>query len=404
MKILDNTFDKMFSFEALVYAEHCASRGKRYRQDVVEFHRNLDANLFELQAEVMSGNFHFGPYRRHWVNVPKSRTVMALPYRDRVIQWAIYNVLNPFYDALFIEDSYACRAGKCAGRAVIAPVIQKTRDGKIAMGTVSAASRVYRWVNHFSRSSKRWYCLKIDISKFFYRIDHKRLYNLLCTRILDVRLRALLWDAIEGNGEKFGLPPFTCAEDLPFDEWSSDVGIPIGNLTSQLFANIWLNQLDQYCKHTLRVHYYIRYMDDALIFVDSKSASRSMQEAIRTFLKYELLLDLNNKTCIFPVGKRRLEFVGYVIGANSVRIRKSSARRIKRAVKSIFRKHSAGILTREEVDRRVASYRGVISGCDTGNLRRRLNEIYIAQRFTATARQSDRAIRPPARNNQAAGI
>ena len=359
--VLRDAFPLITSFEWLEQAYKKARKEKRYRPEVLEFTHNLDENLLRIQTELREGQFTFGPYRKHWVSVPKRRMVMALPFDSRVVQWAIYLLLNPFYDRMMIEDSYACRVGK---------------------GSLAAIKRLQYWLRLARNKPGQWYCLKLDISKYFYRIDHAVLMNILRRRITDTRLLELLDNIINCSGERFGLPRFASPEDTPPEEWLDDVGMPIGNLTSQLFANIYLNELDQHCKHVLHIRHYVRYMDDVIILAPNKRQAHFYRKRIADFLRDELHLDLNNKTAVRPAD-RPVEFVGYIATARRLKLRKSTVRRIKNSFRAICRKYFSGRLTQEEYRRRVASYQGMIAHCESGNLRARLNQIYRHEREAA---------------------
>lgn len=154
-----------------------------------------------------------------------------------------------------------------------------------------------------------------------------------------------------------------------------ETGMPIGNLTSQLFANIYLNELDQYCKHKLKIHYYIRYMDDVIILGPNKWVLREWKEEIEKFLEKELHLDLNTKTSIRPM-KSGIEFVGVKIWPTHMKLRKSTVRRIKRETRKISRLYASGDMARDAFDRRVTSIRGMLKHAECASLRWRLNEIY----------------------------
>lgn len=158
--------------------------------------------------------------------------------------------------------------------------------------------------------------------------------------------------------------------------------MPIGNLTSQLFANIYLNELDQFCKHVLKIHRYARYMDDIIAIAPDKATAHRWREAIAAFLSERLHLDLNAKTTVRPVD--RVEFVGYIITARCLKLRKATTRRIKNAFRGICKRYFAGAMTREEFDRRVASYRGMLEPCEADGLRDRLNQIYLHAKEAAT--------------------
>lgn len=354
MTMITDVFDDICDYENLYNSYLEARKGKRYRDDVLTYTANLESNLIITQNELLWGTYEVGPYRSFYVTEPKLRLVMALQFKDRVVQWAIYRCLNPVYDKLFIEDSYACRIGK---------------------GTHKAADRLQYWLRQVSRKEGKWYYLKLDISKYFYRVDHAILFEILKRRITDERLLNLLWKVINCEDTKFGLPSGMNPEECKEDMWLSDVGMPIGNLTSQLFANIYLNELDQYAKHELRLHYYIRYMDDVIILSDDKKFLNQVKYEIQRFLDEELCLDLNSKTAIRPVALG-IDFVGYKIWATHRKLKKQTARRIIRKVKHMCEELKSGRLTKEEFMRSAASYKGMLQHCNSYGLRRKLNEIY----------------------------
>lgn len=359
-KTLNNVFSSMTEFERLNEAYLNARKQKRYRDEILRFSNDLDSNLIRIQEQLRNGEFRFGPYRKHWVYVPKKRLVMALPFDSRVVQWAIYLQLCPFYDKLMIEDSYACRKDK---------------------GSLKAAKRLQYWMQLADRKEGDWYYVKIDISKYFYRVDHEVLLDILSERIEDAQLMNLLRIIVESGGAKFGLPRFMSAEDVAEEEWLQEVGMPIGNLTSQLFANIYLNELDQFCKHVLKIEMYVRYMDDIIIVAKCKEDALRFRDAIGRFVYERLHLDLNNKTAVRPIGK--IEFVGYIIEANKMKLRKQTIRRIKYAFHGICKAYFNGEISKTDFDRRVASYAGMIKNVENQQIKARLNDIYLFEKKKA---------------------
>lgn len=347
-------FAIMTDFAWLERANRNARKGKREREEVMYFHADLDGNLLDIQSDLREGTYRTGGYRHLWVQVPKKRLVMALPYRDRIVQWSVYQLMNPYFDRTFIADSYACRIGKGSNRAV---------------------ARVQYWLRQIDRSIyPDWYYLKLDISKYFYRVDHAVLMDILCKRITDPELLLLLERVINNPNEPFGLPRGKKPEDVAFESWLYNVGMPIGNLLSQMFANIVLNELDQYCKHVLKLHCYIRYMDDILVLGPDKEQLKQCHAAIATFLSEMLHLDLNAKTCIRPVSMG-IEFVGQRVWETHCVLRKSTVRRMKREVRKISENVRGGVITAAEYKRRIASIRGMMDHTESAALRWRLNEI-----------------------------
>lgn len=343
------------SFEWLLEAHRNARKGKRYRPEIMGFTAKLEDNLLLVQQYMMDGSYELGPYRKIWVYVPKKRLVMALDYPDRIVQWCLYLYLNPIYDKLFIEDSYACRKNK---------------------GSHRAAKRLQYWMCQVQRKpGPGWYYLKLDISKYFYRVNHEKLLEILARRVKDPDMMDFIRRVVNSAAEPFGLPRGRTPDNTPPEEWQYDVGMPIGNLTSQLFANIYLNELDQYCKHKLKIHFYVRYMDDIIILGPDAATLHEWKNAIEIFLREELALDLNSKTSIRPI-RQGVEFVGVRIWPTHMKLRKSTTRRIKREVRKISALYAAGDMTKEAFGRRVASIRGLLKHTECASLRWRLNEIY----------------------------
>lgn len=354
---ITNVFEEMFTFEALVEANRQARKGKRFRPEVLRFTDDLEGNLLQIQKEILDGSYRVGDYRQFYVHEPTLRLVMALAYRDRIVQWAIYQKLFPFYDKTFIEDSYACRKGKGSHRAV---------------------NRLQYWLRQVDRKPGRWYYLKLDISKYFYRVSHKQLKRILRRRIKDERLMELLERIIDCENTAFGLPAGVSPEDCDPDERIWETGMPIGNLTSQMFANIYLNELDQFCKHTLGTHYFIRYMDDIVILSDSKEQLHGWKDAIERFLRDELELELNRKTTIRPISVG-VDFVGYRLYATHRRLKRSTARKILRRFSGMCDLLNQGAISRERFDRVTASWSGILEHGDTAGMRHQLNTIYTAK-------------------------
>lgn len=351
--VIEDAFDEICSFDSLMEAHRNARKGKRYRDDVLRFTSNLESNIINLSGQLSCGSYEVGPYHPFFIHEPKTRLVMSLQYPDRVVQWSIYNKLYPFYDKMMIEDSYACRKNK---------------------GSHKAADRLQNWLRLVSRKHEKWFYLKLDIGKYFYRVDHGVLEEILQKRIKDDRLMTLLRKIINSESMRFGLPEGMSPGDCPEDLWQWDVGMPIGNLTSQLFANIYLNELDQFCKHKLHIRYYVRYMDDVIILFNHTKQLTAWKEDIALFLKDKLKLQLNKKTAMRPIS-HGIDFVGYKIWATHRKLKKQTARRIIHHVVKMSSLEADGVMSKEEFLRVAASYRGVMQHCNSYGLRRKLNNI-----------------------------
>ena len=267
---------------------------------------------------------------------PKERQIMALPFYDRVVQHAINNVLEPIFDKRFISQSYACRKGK---------------------GMHAASDTLKEWLYEWNKyhPDQPLYAIKADTHHYFQSIDHAVLKTEIRKVIKDAGVLALLDRIIDHNG------------NMP-----DGVGIPVGNLTSQLFANIYLDALDQFIKHELGVEAYIRYMDDFVILSPDKEQLRSWLARIEQFLREELKLEFNPKTTILAA-KNGIDFVGYKHRATHRKVRKDSIKRIKRTIK----KRESGKITKEQLQKSIQSWTGHAGHADSYNLRKKI--IMLAQ-------------------------
>lgn len=355
MKRFKHLYEQIIDYENLWNAYLNARRGKRFRGEVLEFSANVEENLIQIQNELIYKSYQVGRYREFYVYEPKKRLIMALPFRDRVIQWAIHQVLEPLLDKQFILDSYACRKG---------------------LGTQKAVERLQYWMRGLERSHGRVYCLKLDMSKYFYRIDHDVLLNILRRKIKDDDLLWLLEIIIRSEETKFGIP----LGDHGFEaDRIEGMGMPIGNLTSQLFANLYLNEMDQYAKHELGLHHYIRYMDDIIILHESKEELWKVLEEVDIFLKFELKLQLNNKTSIRPISSG-VEFVGYRTWTTHRKLKKPTVKKMKSRLNYLKRVFSRGEVNVDEIRSTLMSYLGLMKHADCYRLSKKTLKEFTLQR------------------------
>jgi retron-type reverse transcriptase len=305
-----------------------ARRGKRYKDEVLKFNGNLEENLISMQNELMHETYRPSRYNQFMIYDPKERLILSLPFRDRVIHQAICNIIEPLFEPTFIKDSYACRKDK---------------------GTLAGVKRVEYFVKRNTREDKEIFCLKMDIRKYFYSIDHDVLKKLIRRKIRCKGTLKLL--------------------DIIIDS-TDDPGIPVGNLTSQLFANVYMNYLDHFIKETLRIKYYARYMDDMVILDNDKKQLWGWLGEIRNFIEQELKLQLNQKTSVFNI-KRGIDFLGY---------RQFPGFRILRKrvmVKNIrkFKKFTRAEVNVIRVNKSYASLQGLCLHCNSGKFLEKIGKI-----------------------------
>lgn len=348
MKTLKNVFEQVVDYDNLYRAYLNARLCKRYRYEVLNFSAHLEDNLVKLQKELIDRTYTLGKYREFYIYEPKKRLIMAQPFKDRVVQWAIYQVLNPVFAQGYITDSYACIKER---------------------GTHKAVKRLHYWLRQVGKKPEKYYFLKLDISKYFYRIDHDVLMGILKRKIRDDDMIFLLDKIVNSSETNFGLPPGKSPGEVKRSDGVSEKGMPVGNLSSQMFANLYLNELDQYCKRTLGIHFYVRYMDDVIILHQDKDQLHEWKRIIDTFLKEKLQLDLNEKTCIRPI-TLGVEFCGYKIWNTHIKLRKSTALKMKRNLKKLQKEYAAGEVTVEEAKQTISSYLGILKHCDSYSLKR----------------------------------
>ncbi|MDI6813429.1 MAG: reverse transcriptase/maturase family protein [Desulfitobacteriaceae bacterium] len=335
-----NLYPLVCAFENLHSAYLKARRNKRYRQEVLSFSSNLEENLIQIQNELIQKTYQTGKYRKFYVYEPKERLVRALPFKDRVVQHALNNIIEPIFEKTFIYDSYACRRGR---------------------GTHAGADRVTHFLQVARNIWPRIYCLKGDVSKYFPSIDHAILMGLIKRRIKCPDTLWLITEILASSPDATGPRP---------------KGIPVGNLTSQLFANVYLNELDHFIKQELKCKFYVRYMDDFVILAPDKKVLHAWKKEIADFLEYSLALELNGKTSIFPVSQG-IDFLGYRLWATHRLVRKGSIKRMKRKLKRFKQGYTRGTVDLEKIKRTLASWLGHVGHADSYNLRKKLLDEFV---------------------------
>lgn len=338
-KTYNSLYPLVYDFQSLHAAYLRARRGKRQTAEVQGFELDLEGNLIALQNELIWGSYKTGTYRLFTVHEPKERQIAALPFRDRVLQHSLVAALEPIWERRFIPDSYACRVGR---------------------GTHAGADRAQAMLRIVKRRRGRVCVFKGDIAKYFANIDHDILKRLLRKRIRCRRTLILIDEIIDSTVR---------------DRDAARVGLPIGNLTSQLFANIYLHELDCFVKHALHERYYLRYMDDWIIVHHDKAHLREVRSAVEAFLWDHLRLRTNAKAQVFPVAVdhgRALDFLGYRTWCTHRRVRKSSICRITHTLKRLGRGYLSGACDAACIRQSLRSWLAHVRHADSYGLRRKI--------------------------------
>ena len=325
-------FEQIISFENLLLAYKRASKAKHDRIYIQEYEYNLEYNLFDLQKRLRNETFEWGNYHSFFVYEPKKRHISAAPFEDRIVHHAIHNYIEPLFERNFIDHSCACRKGKGTHKGLLYT---------------------------FSLVKKNKYYLKCDISKYFDSINGAILYKLLKKEISDEKLLRLLKRLIASGSisnregqQRLGF--------LRSELNDNNHGVPIGNLTSQLFANIYLNELDKYVINKLGFNSYLRYMDDFVLFANTKNELWQALKKIDRFISTKLKLKLHpHKVNVAPV-LCGIDFLGYKTYPKKIFLRQRNLHRFYRRQKNQALDLVGG-RNLDSIKHSIASFLGIIN-------------------------------------------
>jgi len=338
LKCYGYLYSKVCNLENIYEGYLKARKNKRYNYEVLEFTQNLEENLVNIQNELIHKTYKPRPTKQFYIYEPKKRLITAPDFYDRVVHHALCNIIEPIFDSSFIYHNYACRKAKGTHKAV--DTFQK----------------------HMRKTQKKWnkvYCLKIDIKKYFPSINHDILFNIIKCKIKDPGILWLIKTIIDSN--------------------PGDTGIGIGALTSQLFANIYLNQLDHFAKEVLQIKYYIKYMDDIVILDEDKSRLHYILNEIKYFLKNNLKLEVNNKTQIMPID-RGITYLGYRVWTTHRLLKGQSKKRIKKKLHLYQKLYREGRIDLDKIKASIMSWLGHLKYCNSYNLRKQMLDNFILTR------------------------
>jgi len=331
-KTIKKCFYEKLTFEKFLLAHKRARKSKGMKSEVIDFERNLENNLINLINQIANGTYTSGRYRSFIIYEPKERIIEALPYRDRVVhQWYIEEFIKPYILPRFINSSFACLDDK---------------------GTHIAVDTLQKYMRVMKRNEGYFWILKCDIKKYFYNINNDILFNIIQRYIYDKNL-------------------LNFSKKVIYTKSNSRIGIPIGNYTSQYFANIYLNELDQFVKRELKIKYYVRYMDDFVILLRNKEECKRVKNVISVFLMSFLKLELNAKSKYYPY-KMGIDFCGYRTYTTHRLLRTSNKKKIKKKIKKwnrLWEKNKCDIYA---VRASVNAWLGHVSHCNSYRLREKL--------------------------------
>ena len=320
VKKLKNVWGKIVSDDNIEWAYHKAKKGKAKYNAVRYIEDHKEECLKAVQQQLNDGTFTTGEYKIKIIREPKEREIFVLPFfPDRIVQHAIINILEPYFVKMFIPDSYACIEGR---------------------GIHKGSLRIMEFVR------KNKYCLKMDIRKFYPSIDHNILLKIIERKIGDKKLLWLLNDIVRSiPGEK---------------------NVPIGNLTSQWFGNLYMNELDKFIKHELKIKCYLRYCDDFALFSNDKKQLNEAKHRIIKFLDEELKLTLSK--CDLFRTTQGVDFLGYRHFKDYILIRKSTVKRVKKRLERVKKAYLSGRMPHDKFRSVIASTDGWFKWANSHNL------------------------------------
>ena len=346
---MGHQYEQVVAFANLLKAAQLAMRGKRCRPDVAKFVLHLEPELHALQRALASRTYRPGPYRRFTICDKKPRLISAAPFRDRVVHHALCRIIQPVFERGFLCDSYACRMGK---------------------GTHAAVERASLFARRFR------YVLKCDVAQYFASIDHAVLRNRLARRIQDEGVLWLIDRILEGGRGETTPGAYFPGDDL-FSPWTRPCGLPLGNQTSQFFANVYLDGLDHFIKHELRMPGYVRYVDDLLVFANDKALLHDARAAIEAY-GHTLRLTFHPRKCFVSPVKAGFTFLGFRLFPGNRRLEAGNVRRMKRRVRRFRQMVQEGRMPSSVVTVRFNSWLAHARHGDTARLRRWMTE-YLSQ-------------------------
>ena len=340
MKIYKDLYRLIISAENLFAAWEVFKSDKRNKPDVAEFEQKIEQHIFQLRRDLRDKAYRHGPYYGFWVHDPKRRRIHKATVRDRVLHHAIFRIINPIFEQTFIPTSFSCRIGKGTHKGV-----ESVRD------MLRAESK---------NGAKQCWVLKCDVRKFFDSVDHHILLCILKRRIKDDDTFELMTKIVGSYSATEGK------------------GIPIGNLTSQMFANIYMGELDHFIKHSLRVKRYARYTDDFVIVSSDKNYLENLLLPIQDFLREKLKLELHPQKVTIRKYRQGADFLGYVVLRHHMALRTRTKKRMFRKMAERAALYRRGAISEASFEGALHSYLGVLSHADAHELTERFrNQFWV---------------------------
>jgi len=324
-------------------------KGKSKKYDVMEFERYLEDNIFKLHSELDSLTYRYDPYVKFDIYDPKHRIIHKAEVKDRLVHHIVFKELYKIFNPTFIYHSYS------------------SRDNKGTHLAVKNLSNVLRKASH--NYTQPVYVLKCDIKKFFHSVSHQKLFEIIKNRVKDPKFLWLVWQIISS----FSTPMENFPQRELKENFSKTKGLPIGNLTSQIFANMFLDKFDWFIKKQLRIKHYFRYADDFVIINQDREYLKGLIVLIKDFLNKKLDLKLHPQKIEVRKFSQGVDFLGYVILPYCITLRTKTKKRMFRKIKENKLKLNQNLISRNSFEQSLQSYYGILKHCSSHKLKRELD-------------------------------
>ena len=345
MQTYNNLYSELCSYKNLLLAFKRSRKGKINKSYVIKFENNLEVNLKRLQYELLNKIYRPKKLKLFIIRDPKTRKICKSTFRDRVIHHAIINILEPIYEKIFIYDSYASRLNKGQHKA-----LERFDEFKRKVSLNGKKLKYIKDNNYISG-----YCLTADIKKYFDNVDHEILINIIKKKIKDEDFIWLIKKVLDNNLNKI-----------------KGKSMPLGNYTSQFFANVYLNDLDYFVKHKLKAKYYIRYVDDFVILRNNKEILRYYKEEIDKFLKNNLKIERHgDKSKIIPLHEG-VHFLGFRNFYHYRLLKKSNLNQFKRNLNEWYAMINENLITDTELMAKIDGWKAHAHYSNSYNLIKKL--------------------------------
>jgi retron-type reverse transcriptase len=348
MKTYNNLYEQICSYQNLWRSLKEAKKGRRTKDYIQQYEFNAENEITELRGELLAQTYQPGTYKEFYVLEPKKRMISAAPFRDRVVHHALCDIITPLFEKKFIFDSYANRVGK---------------------GTHAAVQRYH----YFAK--KNTYVLKCDIKKYFPSIDHQILKSTIRKTVSCQKTLWLIDKIIDNSNLQEPQNEYFVEDDL-FTPYQRRRGLPIGNLTSQFFANVYLNELDHYIKEELQQKAYIRYVDDFVILGNNKAFLNVIKQKIGRYLTTLRLLLHANKSFVHKVNKG-INFLGYKVFADYALLVNGNLVRFRKRMKSKQSEYNVGKISIAHLRSSIHGWLGYAKQCNSFLIRKNLLDEFV---------------------------